>query len=408
MLKTKLISSSILLAFPIIAAAECVMPDKIFSFVAINTNNATHSNTCGSYGNNDANSFFNQLKTEGLIAIPGLNYTGSEKVEVNGNFNQVPVFMSYPNYGKEGEGTVLLLKIPELGIDQKFQGVTRNESRSLMKDYIKQSDVIGRLMKKQAANSPYSPIAGPGGLIPMLTTISFNENFVNTATNIAGPSYKSGDAAQNLIGAGIVYSSIKILDATTKVATLPLSYTIRNDIDPRRQLVISLPMTLIDTDGAKSYAGSFGVSYRLPMSDNWTITPGGRVGVVGSKALATLASAVSGSVTSVYILDLNSYDFAVGNQIGYNRTLKITSGEYSGDPKIDSITLRNGLMLSQPVTLSGQKLSMEYALVDTRYTGTKFYVDNTQELIISLGTNKHAHTARSFLRGSLRDRKSVV
>ena len=93
---------------------------------------------------------------------------------------------------------------------------------------------------------------------------------------------------------------------------------------------------------------------------------------------------------------------AMGNMLSYNRTAKIQSGEYSSNPDITSTVVRNGLMLSQPANWNGQKLSVEYSLVDTRYTGgTKLYIDNTQEIGITVGTNKNAFSARSFLRGGL-------
>ena len=38
---------------------------------------------------------------------------------------------------------------------------------------------------------------------------------------------------------------------------------------------------------------------------------------------------------------------------------------------------------------------------DTRLSGTSLYQNNSQEVSISLGTNKSALSARSFLRGTL-------
>ena len=44
------------------------------------------------------------------------------------------------------------------------------------------------------------------------------------------------------------------------MTSIPLSYTMRNDIDPRRQLILSMPITEIDTNGAKSYQGAMGAA----------------------------------------------------------------------------------------------------------------------------------------------------
>jgi hypothetical protein len=58
-------------------------------------------------------------------------------------------------------------------------------------------------------------------------------------------------------------------------------------------------------------------------------------------------------------------------------------------------------MLSHPVNL-GKKLTMEYSLIDTRYiSGDKPFFDQFQEIGITIGSNKGASDARSFLRGGL-------
>jgi hypothetical protein len=47
-------------------------------------------------------------------------------------------------------------------------------------------------------------------------------------------------------------------------------------------------------------------------------------------------------------------------------------------------------------------MTIEYSLIDTRYVGgDKPFLDVFQEFGITLGTNKSAYDARSFLRGGL-------
>lgn len=389
----------LLLALLAPAAAQAACPASSTNFYSLS---ATVGSGCGSFGGNTAQAFFDQLKTSGLSALSGITYTGTEVANITANFNSLPITLAFPTQNSP----LLKFDIAALGVSQTFQGATRDESRALLEDYIKKNGIIGKIMQYQAANSPYSPIAGPGGAIPTMAAASFDDNFNNTASNIAAPAGAAAAASNNgstpnLVGAALSYGSLKVLDSSTKVTTLPLSYTIRNDIDPRRQLVFSLPLTQIDANGAKSYSGGLGVSYRLPMSDQWTLTPGVKVGVSGSKDLATLAAIAGGSVTSTYIWEMDNFDVAMGNQIGYYKSLKVTAGDYSADPGINSTVFRNGVMLSQPVSVGGQKMSLEYSLVDTRYTGTKFYVDNTQEISITLGTNKRAYSSRSFFRGGL-------
>jgi hypothetical protein len=187
-----------------------------------------------------------------------------------------------------------------------------------------------------------------------------------------------------------------------KVKTLPLSYTFRNDIDPRRQLALNAYITQVDISGASLTSGGVGVSYRFPMNDNWTLVPSARLSSLKSDDLATDAGAYAASVTSVYVWQAGKFNVAMGNMLSYNSSVKLGSGQYASDPGITNTSLRNGLLFSQPVRLGGKRLSMEYSLVDTRYvSGTKPYVDNYQEVGVTVGTNKDAFSSRSFVRGGV-------
>lgn len=360
------------------------------------------SNNCASMTTQTADQFLDKLSTTGLNSF-GLGYNGTQAASIDANFNALGMNLAFPNLGFTGAGAQLTFTIPGLGVTQNFNGVDRDDSKRLLSDYLKKSDIIGRIMKYQAEKTPNSPITGAGGLLPTQVSTDFNQNFGDTATNIAAPANlaKVDGAGANLIGAALSYSSLKALDRDTKVTSIPLSYTIRNDLDPRRQLVISMPITQIETEGAKSYHGALGVAYRLPMNDSWTLTPAGRISAIGSKDLATVAGLYSASITSTYIWAMDGFDVAMGNMLSYNKTMKIKSGDYSFDPDITSTVLRNGAMLSQPIMLGGKKMSVEYSLIDTRYMGTKLYADNTQEIGITLGTNKSAFSSRSFFRGGL-------
>jgi hypothetical protein len=255
-------------------------------------------------------------------------------------------------------------------------------------------------MKYQAAHSPISPIAGVGGLLQNSVAADFNQTFADSATQM-GNSGTDDAKSDNLIGIGLSASSIITGGQRVSEATLPFSYTIRNDIDPRRQLLFALPLTEVDANGAKSYQGGLGAAYRFPLSDHWSLTPGAKVSLVGSPDMATDAAMVSVSLMSVYVWPLSGFDLAMGNMLGYDRTLNLTLGGYDSDPDIGNTVLRNGLMLSQPVTIDGRKLAVQYSLIDTHYFGTQLYVEDTQELGISVGTNRRASSARSYLRGGL-------
>jgi len=367
------------------------------------------SGTCaGTLSATTAQAFFDKLTTTGIQSFSTVTYNGTQQASAFANFNSLGMTLAFPYAVGQagGNSNTLTLDIPGLGISQSFTGATRDASQQLLQDYIKkQGNILGRIMQYQAANSATSPISGPGGMIQSVAASDFNSNFTDSATNIAAPASMaaagSGGKSSNLAGVSLQYGSLDILNSKVKVVTVPLSYTIRNDIDPRRQLTFSLPLTEVDTNGAKSYQGGFGVSYRFPMSDSWTLTPGGKYSIVGSADMATVSSLYTLSLTSTYIWSMDSFDMAMGNMVGYNKTGKFSAGDYSFDPGITNTVFRNGLMLSQPVVWGGKKLSVEYSLIDTRYTGSAMYVDNTQEFGISIGTNKSAFSARSYLRGGI-------
>jgi hypothetical protein len=137
------------------------------------------------------------------------------------------------------------------------------------------------------------------------------------------------------------------------------------------------------------------------MNDAWSIAPALRLGVVASEDVATVSGVASASIASTYVMRFTGFDMAIGNMLGYYTTLKVKSGDYSFNPKIDNVVLRNGVMFNKPVALGGMPLSAEVSLIDTRYLGTDIYVDNTQELGVTLGTNRSAFSSRSFVRGGL-------
>lgn len=103
--------------------------------------------------------------------------------------------------------------------------------------------------------------------------------------------------------------------------------------------------------------------------------------------------------TSTYTLPLiNSYSLTIGNMVTYSKSLKIKAGEYSFNPDIQSTIFRNGLMLSQPLSLFNSSLAVQYSITDTRYTGDKLYIDNTQEAGVSIGTDASSGDSNNWLR----------
>ncbi len=325
------------------------------------------------------------------------NYTENSALSTNAKLLGVNAFVSFD----QGSRT-LSLQIPDIGLNQSFTGATRRDSAILLANFLRDNpSILGNLQKLQAANSPLSPITGTGGVMGQAIFSDFSGSFTDSATRIATSQSNASQGAQSVIGAGVLLSSHKVGDSTVRSATIPLSYTVRNDIDPRRQALLRAGFGVLDSAGSKSYQGRLSAGYRFPMSDAWVLTPILGASLAGSRDAGFLVGVFNGSLASTYTWEFDSFDITMGNMLGYYQTFKPPGSKYTTDPKIRNTAFMNGLLLSQPVSLGGSKMSIEYGISDTRLTGTKLYQNSSQEFTLSLGTNKNALSARSFLRGTL-------
>jgi hypothetical protein len=222
------------------------------------------------------------------------------------------------------------------------------------------------------------------------------DNGFNVGSSIG--SKEEGQSSNNLIGIGARLTSLRNGGISNSNFTIPFSYTVRSDIDPRRQLIFNMPVSYSKVDDAKSYNVGLGTAYRIPMNDNWTLTPSVSYNAVSARDLGSYAQAIGSSITSSYVFEGKGYNVVVGNMVGYYKTLKLSAGGYSYDPGIQNVVFRNGVMYSQPITLSGKKMSIEYSLIDTRFRGTRLHNRGYDEIGVTIGTNKNAMSARSYLR----------
>lgn len=351
------------------------------------TNDVTGATVCSA----KAQDFIDALDNFGASNIA---YTTSSSALVQGKFADVGIVLSYA-----ANSTKLNYNFIELGESGSFTGATRSDSQDQFDDFVTEGDILGRILRYQAQHSATSAITGIGGIITMAGAQDFGNSF-DTMSKIAA---SGGGSNNNLVGVGLSYGNYSVAGNADRLSTtsLPLSYTIRNDIDPRRQLVLSVPLTVVSMGGAKTVQGSMGVAYRVPLSDNWTLTPGARYGVVASKDRATLATLMSANLASTYAIQMDGYALGIGNMIGYYKTGKFSSGDYSVSPDIALKMMRNGIMASMPAAMFGPKMAAEFSLIDMRYLGQKPYLDSTQEIGMTVGTNRNAANARTFVRAGL-------
>ena len=67
-------------------------------------------------------------------------YTSQSATTLMIDYRGMPIAAAYLE-----EQTTLTFAIDALGISETFEGATRNESRQLLRDYLKQGDTLGRI-----------------------------------------------------------------------------------------------------------------------------------------------------------------------------------------------------------------------------------------------------------------------
>lgn len=399
-MKSKKISSSPKSRVPSRLWAACVIACAAPSFAQAACNtlfeaNVTSGGSTQQICRNTLESFYQTTIRDVGNLFPG--YTENSAVTSTSRLLGVNTLLDFANGSK-----TLTLRIPEIGINQSFTGVNRRESAILLRNYLKNNpQLYGDLQRRQVATSPLSPITGTGGVMGQAIMADFGSSFTENATRIATSQSNAAQGAQSVIGAGVLISSHSVAGADVRSVSVPLSYTVRNDIDPRRQALVRAGFGELDSAGSKSYQARLSAGYRFPMSDSWVLTPMLGASVAGSKDAAFYVGVFHGSIASTYTWEFDGFDLTMGNMLGYYQSFSPPGKSFATDPKIRTTAIVNGLFLSQPVSFGGSKMSMEYGVSDSRLSGTNLYQNNSQELSISLGTNKTALSARSFLRGTL-------
>lgn len=324
-------------------------------------------------------------------------YTTTSQAEIQGRFNDVDMTLSYA-----ANSTTLNVSAPEININNMtFTGATRKEAERAFTDWLKKSGVIGDIMKYQSEHSSVSPITGAGGMMPTIAATDLGSDFSGNSNISSNTNTMSGNTFDLGLKAGSY--SVDGSDERVETMTLPLAYSFDIQNHSGHKLLLSAPLTMYQVGEAKGYHAGLGVGYRFPVNKQWSLTPMVRYTLSGSVDRATVASVMSGSLTSAYTFPVGKFDVSIGNMVGYYKTGKFKAGNYSFDPDIQQTMLRNGVMLSQPVTLKGKKLAVEYSIIDTRYVGGhKPFLSNMQEYGVTVGLHKDEPKTRwSSLRGGV-------
>ncbi|MFX4762734.1 hypothetical protein ABTB43_18890, partial [Acinetobacter baumannii] len=83
-----------------------------------------------------------------------------------------------------------------------------------------------------------------------------------------------------VIGAALEIERLKINGRNADTQTIPLTYTVRSDLDPRRQTTTSLRLVHTESNNADTWGAVTGIAFRRPLNDQWTVVPAASIGYV--------------------------------------------------------------------------------------------------------------------------------
>ncbi len=235
----------------------------------------------------------------------------------------------------------------------------------------------------------------PGGALPIVLQNDFATAFEASApVDVLEDVTPTPGATANQAAVGLECGwSTDKTNGDTNFCSLPLSYTIHNEIDPRRRLTLKMPITRVDSDSptssGKTYHVGFGASYTYPLAARWFVTPSLNYTYAAMGDFQVKTDLVSTSLTSTYFFKDGGFDFSLGNMIGYARTANESADSgLPPPPKMKFNTLRNGMMASKPGALFGKKVYWEGAVVHTVFSGTQTFTDSQFEISLTVGDKR--------------------
>ncbi|MDH3392759.1 MAG: hypothetical protein OEL66_02040 [Desulfobulbaceae bacterium] len=322
------------------------------------------------------------VDNQSLQTILG-SYTPTSAATLTLDVRGLPATVSYAAFS-----TTLVFQVPSLNISKSFTGATRDASQQLFEDYLESdgAGILKQILQELVATTAIDPVAGnPNSLMAVMGAADFDNG-----TDIGGGMQAKGQSgsSRNTFDMGLRYGYYSAGDYNQTVYSLPIKYTFRLDSDPRKQVIVDLPISYVDTEGGKSYAASLGLGYRFPINDDWSLTPAIRTGAAGSVDLGSAAIINSGSLTSNYNLYWDDVKVSIGNMAAQMQTSSISAGDYSIDYALTNTMVKNGIGFEGPVdyTIFGNPTSWQFDVANTLFFGDALYVDNYFDISASFGT----------------------
>lgn len=348
-------------------------------------------------------------------------YTGTQSASAVIDYRGLALTAAYPVDGSP----LLVLTIPSLGINQNFNGGTREESRRLLRDYFRNGDTLDRIFRALAATSPVDPLAGnPASLQSRMVAGSYARHFVDLVGSLSATApvrqlaalrpvrlasaepglpamAMAAQAPSPAFAAGVDVARLRAAGLKSTLVTLPLRYM--PDIAPDRPLSVDLELQAADTQGAKAAGGQIGTAWRTRMNDGWFLVPALNVGLAASSDLGAAGGMLSASLTSALRLHQQAgFSLWMGNAVHALRSLKVSAGDYRTDPRLRNTAFANGLVLSTTPSQFSLHQWLELSVTDTRYTGSRLYDRRYDEIGLALVRVLPAAGMPAMLRTELR------
>jgi hypothetical protein len=358
-----------------------LVPSYLFAATFELSINANNQITQQSFSSIDA--LFDSAEEEAFQSLIPDYQAGKTAVTAIFNARDILAISSYAE-----NSSSLEFKVDALGIAKEFDGGTRKKSSELLRNYITNNGdgILTQLLEAGVETTGIDLAAGnPDSLMGSMVSSDFNSASAANKSNSQG---ESGSSSQVEVSVSAGRSTIDGHDKS--VLTMPLSYTYYF-AQAGYQLRINAPLSYVEIDGSKAYKASIGAALRIPISENFSITPAFRTGIVTSNDMGTASNTNSLSLISIYNQKWNKINLSFANMVGIIKTQGLSANNVDIDYSLSNQVLKNGVSIELPsaISLAGKKISWSASLANTRFTGSKMYIDHYNDFAFSLGTLKN-------------------
>ncbi len=320
-----------------------------------------------------------------LFETADVMYIGNDlgmgsRAEAEINYRGIPVFLGY-----EMNSNRLTFKVERIGVDLTFEGVSRDDSLDELEDFLEGqgSDIINDINKLLVAESPVDPLAGnPSSLLGSTVHNAFS-TATDTGQKPVNAGAGAGDAKSGgLAGLGARFGKYTYAGNNVTAFTFPFGYSRKTETG--KEISFNVPIVYVKTESAESYKIALELSSKLPVTEQWSLTPMIGYGLVGSEDLVSAGQLGSLALTSVYEFNrhttANGWTFSVANMAGLYKTFPIEISGVEIDPDLSNQVAKNDLIGTRIHTLFNRIATTQIYLTDTRFFGDELYSEQYNEI----------------------------